>query len=131
MKERDTTIENLSAKVKLLQDENSNLRNQRGSGGGGGGGGYARDQGRDRSSGKGGRGAAAAAVFASPLPKKAKLQEDPDYVRDRMAVCLQWNSVGGCKKDKGQCTQIHSCNRPSNDNPKLACKGDHRGSQHK
>ena len=115
------------AKVKLLQDENSNLRRQKGSGGGG----YARDQGRDRGSGKGGRGAAAAVVFTPPLTKKPKLQEDPDFVRDRMAVCLQWNSVGGCKKDKCQCSQTHACNRQANDNPKLACKGDHKGSQHK
>ena len=127
VKERDLTIENLNAKVKLLQDENSNLRRQRGSGGGG----YARDQGRDRGSGKGGRGAAAAVVFTPPLTKKPKLQEDPDFVRDRMAVCLQWNSVGGCKKDKSQCSQTHACNRQANDNPKLACKGDHKGSQHK
>ena len=130
MKERDTTIENLNAKVKLLQDENSNLRRQRGSGGGGGGGGYARDQVRDRGSGRGGRGAAAAAVFTPPLHKKSKLQEDPDYVRDRMSVCLQWNSAGGCKKVQGQCTQTHACNRQSNDDPKLACKGDHKGHEH-
>ena len=127
MKERDLTIDNLNAKVKALQDENSNLRRQGASGGGG----YVRDQGRVRGSGRGGRGAAAAGGFTPPLTKKAKLQEDPDFVKDRLAVCLQWNSAGGCRKDKGQCSQTHACNKPASDNPKLACKGDHKGSQHK
>ena len=132
MKERDAIIENLNAKVKTLQEENTNLRRQRGSGvgGGGGGGGYAREQVRDRGSGRGGRGAAAAAGSTPPLHKKSRLLEDPDYVRDRMSVCLQWNSAGGCKKVQGQCTQTHACNKPSNNDPKLACKGDHKGHEH-
>ena len=132
VKERDAIIENLNAKVKSLQDENTNLRRQRGSGagGGGGGGGYPREQVRDRGSGRGGRGAAAAAGPTNPLPKKPRLQEDPEYVRDRMSVCREWNLVGGCKKGQGQCTQSHNCNRPSDNDPKHACKEDHKGYEH-
>ena len=132
VKARDTTIETLNAKVKSLQDDNASLRRQRGSGagGGGGGGGYTREHGRGRGSGRDGRGAAEADGPKNPLTKKPRLQEDPEYVSDRMKICRDWNSAGGCKKGQGLCTQSHSCNKPSNNDPKRACKEDHKGYDH-
>ena len=127
MKVRDLTIDNLNAKVKALQDVNSNLRRHGASGSGG----YVRDQGRIHSGRGAGRGSAAAVVFTPPMAKKVKLQEDPDFVKDRLSVCLQWNLAGGCKWDKGQCSKTHACNRPAAANTKEACKGDHEGIHHK
>ena len=127
MKERDQTIANLNDKVKALQDENSNLRRHGASGSGG----YVRDQGRVRNGRGAGRGSTAAVVFTPPMAKKVKLQEDPDFVKDRLTVCLQWNLAGGCKREKGQCSKTHACNQPAAANPKEACKGDHKGIHHK
>ena len=128
VKARDATIETLNAKVKSLQDDNASLRRQRGSGAGGGGGGG--NHPRVRGSGRDGRGATEADGPKAPLNKKPKLHEDPDYVGDRMKICRDWNSVGGCKRAPGQCTQSHSCNRPSKNDPKRACKEDHKGYDH-
>ena len=128
VKARDATIENLNANVESLQDDNASLRRQRGSGAGGGGGGG--NYPRVRGSGRDGRGATEADGPKAPLNKKPKLHEDPDYVGDRMKICRDWNSVGGCKRAPGQCTQSHSCNRPSKNDPKRACKEDHKGYDH-
>ena len=113
--------------MKALQDELSNLKRHDGASGSRG---YVRDQGRGRG-GRGGRGAAAAVVITPPVAKKAKLYEDPDFVQDRLALCQQWNTAGGCKRDKGACIKAHACNQPSAANPKEACKGNHKGINHK
>ena len=128
MKGREQTITNLNERVDTLQAELSNLKRH---GGASGSSGYARDQGRNRSGRGAGRGAAAAVVITPPAAKKAKLYEDPDFVQDRSSVCQQWNMAGGCKRAQGACIKTHACNQPSAANPKEACKGNHKGINHK
>ena len=124
VKERHQTIRNLNSKVSGLQAEIAELKRQNNSHGGGG---YAKGPGRGRGAG---RGAAAAVDYEAPAAKKAKF-EDPDYVKDRLTVCKEWNSAAGCVRPQGSCTKTHCCNKPAVGNQKECCKGNHKGSAYK
>ena len=127
MKEREQTIRNLNEKVDGLHAEIAQLRRQNNTNGGGGG--YTRVPGRGCGGRGAGRGAVAAVEFTPPAAKKVKF-EDPDYVKDRLSVCLQWNSTKGCERPQGTCIKSQSCNKPAVGNKKECCKGSHKGSEH-
>ena len=126
VKEREQTIRNLNTKVNNLQAKIAELKRHGNNHQGGGG--YARGPGRSRGRGAG-RGAVAAVEYEAPAAKKGRY-EDPDYVKDRLPVCREWNTAAGCVRPQGSCTKSHCCNKPAVGNPKACCKGNHTGSIH-
>ena len=97
----------LKTTVRNLQTEH---RHHRGS--------HGDDAGADRRRGGGG---------GRPTPGRTTLSpQDQVFVRDRMSVCREWNTRGGCLRTP--CIKDHVCNMKTPDG--RCCKGPHHASLH-